>query len=31
VYTLSLGNGTILSMYGLGPKDLGKTLIGALY
>jgi hypothetical protein len=31
VYTLSLGNGTILSMYGLGPKDLGKSLIGALY
>jgi hypothetical protein len=31
VYTLSLGNGTILSMFGLGPKDLGKMLIGALY
>jgi hypothetical protein len=31
VYTLSLGNGTILSMYGLGPRDLGKSLIGALY
>jgi hypothetical protein len=31
VYTLSLGNGTILSMFGLGPKDLGRMLIGALY
>ena len=31
VYTLSLGNGTILSMFGLGAKDLGKALIDALY
>jgi hypothetical protein len=31
VYTLSLGNGTILSMYDLGPKDLGRMLIQALY
>lgn len=31
VYTLILGNGTILSMFGLGPKDLGRMLIQSLY
>jgi hypothetical protein len=31
VYSLSLGNATILSMYGLGQKDLGRMLIEALY
>ncbi len=31
VYTLSLGKGTILSMYGLGPRDLGRKLIASLY
>jgi hypothetical protein len=30
VYTLSLGNGTILSMFDLGPKDLGRVLIQSL-
>ena len=30
VYTLSLGNGTILSMFDLGPKDLGRVLIESL-
>ncbi len=31
VYTLALGNGTILSMFGFGAKDLGRVLIDALY
>lgn len=31
VYTLALGNGTILSMFGFGAKDLGRMLIDALY
>ena len=30
VYTLTLGNGTILSMFDLGPKDLGRMLINQL-
>ena len=30
VYTLTLGNGTIVSMFGLGTKDLGRMLINAL-
>jgi len=30
VYSLSLGNGTILSMFDLGPKDLGRMLINQL-
>jgi hypothetical protein len=31
VYTLSLGGGVVLSMFGYGPRDLGRQLIGALY
>ncbi|HEX7495661.1 MAG TPA: hypothetical protein VF349_03405 [Candidatus Limnocylindrales bacterium] len=31
VYTLSLGNGLLLSMYGLGPRDLGRKLIETLH
>jgi hypothetical protein len=31
VYTLSLGNGQYLSMFGLGPKDLGRLLISNLF
>ena len=31
VYTLSLGNGLLLSMYGLGPRDLGRKLIESLH
>ena len=31
VYTLYLGNGVILSMFGLGDKDIGRRLINALY
>jgi hypothetical protein len=31
VYTLSLGNGVVLSMFGLGPLDLGRRLISAIY
>lgn len=31
VYTLPLGNGVILSMFGLGPLDYGRLLIQALY
>jgi hypothetical protein len=31
VYTLSLGGGVVLSMFGYGPLDLGPQLIGALY
>ena len=30
VYTLTLGNGTIVSMFGLGAKDLGRVLIQSL-
>jgi len=30
-YTLSLGGGVVLSMFGYGPRDLGRQLIGALY
>jgi hypothetical protein len=30
VYTLKLDNGTILSMFDLGPKDLGRMLINQL-
>jgi hypothetical protein len=30
VYTLALGNGLLLSMYGLGPRDLGRKLIESL-
>lgn len=30
VYTLSLGNGLLLSMYGMGPRDLGRKLIESL-
>ena len=30
VYTLTLGNGTIVSMFGLGSKDLGRMLIQSL-
>jgi hypothetical protein len=30
VYTLKLDGSTLLSMYGLGPKDLGRKLIGLL-
>ena len=29
-YTLTLGNGTVVSMFGLGSKDLGRMLINAL-
>lgn len=31
VYTLALGNGLLLSMYGLGPRDLGRKLIESLH
>ena len=31
VYTLSLGDGLLLSMYGLGPRDLGRKLIESLH
>jgi hypothetical protein len=31
VYSLSLGGGIVLSMFGVGPRDLGRKLIGALY
>jgi hypothetical protein len=31
VYSLSMGNGLILSMFGAGPKKLGHKLIEALY
>ena len=31
VYTLVLGDGVILSMYGYGPRDLGRKLIEAIY
>ena len=31
VYTLSLGQGVILSMLGSGPNDLGRKLIEAIY
>jgi hypothetical protein len=31
VYSLSLGNGQYLSMFGLGPKDLGRLLISRLF
>lgn len=31
VYTLPLGNGLVLSMFGLGPRDLGRALIKAIY
>jgi hypothetical protein len=31
VYTLSLGNGVVLSMFGFGPRDLGRALIKAIY
>jgi hypothetical protein len=31
VYSLSLGNGQYLSMFGLGPKDLGRVLIQYLH
>ena len=31
VYTLKLDSGTILSMFGLGSKDLGRMVINALY
>lgn len=31
VYTLIIGNGDIVSMYDLGPKDLGRQLIQSLY
>jgi hypothetical protein len=31
VYTLSLGNGVVLSMFGFGPLDLGRRLIKAIY
>ena len=30
VYTLILGDGLLLSMYDLGPKDLGRMLINQL-
>ena len=30
VYTLALGKGLLLSMYGLGPRDLGRKLIEGL-
>jgi hypothetical protein len=31
VYTLILGDGLLLSMYDLGPKDLGRMLINQLF
>jgi hypothetical protein len=31
VYSLSLGNGQYMSMFGLGPKDLGRLLISNLF
>jgi hypothetical protein len=31
VYTLSLGDGSILSMYDAGPRDLGRLLLQSLY
>jgi hypothetical protein len=31
VYSLSLGSGIVLSMFGVGPRDLARKLIGALY
>jgi hypothetical protein len=31
VYTLSLGKGVVLSMFDLGPRDLGRKLIQAIY
>ena len=31
VYSLSLGGGIVLSMFGAGPRQLGRKLIGALY
>ncbi|MGA3031148.1 MAG: hypothetical protein ABSE58_10545 [Candidatus Limnocylindrales bacterium] len=31
VYTVSLGNGVVLSMFGDGPLDYGRLLIQALY
>ena len=31
VYTFSLGNGVVLSMFGFGPLDLGRRLINAIY
>jgi len=31
VYTLSLGGGVVLSMYGFGPQDLCSQLIAAIY
>lgn len=31
VYSLPLGGGLVLSMFGAGPKDLGRLLIEALY
>lgn len=30
VYMLTVGNGTVVSMFGLGSKDLGRMLINAL-
>ena len=31
VYSLPLGNGEVLSMFGAGPRDLGRKLIQVLY
>ena len=31
VYTLSLGNDTVLSMFGAGPKNIGRKLIEEIY
>jgi hypothetical protein len=31
VYTLSLGSGLLLSMWGMGPHDLGRKLIESLH
>lgn len=31
VYSLPLGNGEVLSMFGAGPRDLGRKLIQILY
>jgi hypothetical protein len=31
VYTLSLGNGIVLSMFGAGPKNVGRQLIEEIY
>lgn len=31
VYTLSLGTGTVLSMFGAGPKNIGRQLIEEVY